>query len=165
MSRDADHTAGEGPPDMAERVAKLLLESGNCAQTAFAVLEENFDLEGGQVLRALTALPGVALRGETCGAVTGSLMALGLVYGRDDLADWQGYLRSLPSARRFCARFEEANGGTACAAVLRHVLGRPFDLADRAGAMAYAAAGGPQACAGVVASAVSLASEEIRRRK
>ena len=63
---------------------RLLLESGNCAQTAFAVLQERFDLDGGQVLRALTAFPGIALRGETCGAVTGSLMALGLVCGRDD---------------------------------------------------------------------------------
>ena len=50
---------------------------GNCAQTTFLTLQEQFDLEGGAILKALTPFPGIALRGETCGAVTGSLMALG----------------------------------------------------------------------------------------
>jgi len=53
-------------------------------------------------LKALTPFPGIALRGETCGAVIGPLMAIGLVYGRDDLGDWKGYLASLPPSRRFC---------------------------------------------------------------
>jgi hypothetical protein len=70
---------------LAHRAKEILTISGNCAQTSFAVLQEEFNLDGGEVLRALTPFPGIALRGETCGAVVGSLMALGLVYGRDDL--------------------------------------------------------------------------------
>jgi C_GCAxxG_C_C family probable redox protein len=99
----------------AKQVKEILMKSGNCAQTSFVVLQEQFDLDGGQILRALTPFPGIALRGETCGAVTGSLMALGLEFGRDDLSDWRGYIGSLPSARRFCKRFEEENGSTGCA--------------------------------------------------
>jgi C_GCAxxG_C_C family probable redox protein len=91
-------------------VKETLLASGNCAQTAFAGLQEEFDLEGGGILKALTPFPGIALRGETCGALTGGLMALGLVYGRDDLDDWRGYIASLPPARRFCRRFAEQQG-------------------------------------------------------
>jgi C_GCAxxG_C_C family probable redox protein len=56
---------------------------GNCDQTTFLTLRDEFDLEGDEVLKALTPFPGIALRGETCGAVTGGLMILGLVYGRD----------------------------------------------------------------------------------
>ena len=143
----------------ADKVKELLLESGNCAQTSFAILSEKYDLEGAQILKALTPFPGIALRGETCGAVIGSLMALGLVYGRDDLADYQGFIRSLRPARRFCSRFEEVNGSTACSAILLEKLGRSFDLADRVEAIEYAQSGGAEACVEVVISAVEIASE------
>src|SRR3989339_1805983 len=79
---------------------QILLRSGNCAQTSFLVLKEQFNLDDGMILKALTPFPGIALRGETCGAVVGSLMAIGLVFGRDDLEDWHGYIASLPPARR-----------------------------------------------------------------
>jgi hypothetical protein len=38
----------------------------------------------------LNPFPGIALRGETCGAVIGCLMALGLEFGREDLSDRRG---------------------------------------------------------------------------
>lgn len=149
---------------LAQKAKTTLLRCGNCAQTSFAVLQEEFGLEGGPILKALTPFPGIALRGETCGAVTGSLMAIGMVFGRDDLDDWQGYIASLPSARRFCRAFQEKHGSTVCDTILQERLGRKFDLADRAGAMEYASSGGPQACGEVVASAVMLAAEAIRRK-
>jgi len=144
-------------------VKATLEQSGNCAQTAFAVLQETFDLGGAEILKALTPFPGIALRGETCGAVTGCLMALGLVYGREELDDWRGYIASLPPARRFCRRFSEQHGGTACAGILECKLGRGFDLADRTQALEYAAAGGAEACAEVVAAAVHIAAELVAK--
>src|SRR4030066_1443893 len=84
---------------------QILWRSGNCAQTSFLVLKEQFNLDDGMIVKALTPFPGVALRGETCGAVIGSLMALGLVFGRDNIDDMPGYLRSLPPARKFCRQF------------------------------------------------------------
>ena len=96
MSQDTERTsAGEIPSAMLDQAKELLLESGNCAQTSFAILNEEHKLDGQQILKALTPFPGIALRGETCGAVIGSLMALGLVYGREDLTDWKGYIGSL----------------------------------------------------------------------
>ncbi len=150
---------------LAQRARDTLARSGNCAQASFAVLQEEFDLEGGGVLRALTAFPGIALRGETCGAVVGCLMALGMVFGRDDLDDWGGYIGSLPSARRFCRWFEEEHGSTACAGVLEAKLGRAFNLADLAESTEYLASGGAQECAEVVAGAVQVAAEAISQKK
>src|SRR3970040_3032669 len=83
---------------------QILLRSGNCAQTSFLVLKEQFNIDDGMIVKALTPFPGVGLRGETCGAVIGSLMALGLVFGRDNIDDMPGYLRSLPPARKFQER-------------------------------------------------------------
>jgi C_GCAxxG_C_C family probable redox protein len=149
----------EDRAQLRQRVHDTLAVSGNCAQTSFAVLEQHFDLEGDAILKALTSFPGVALRGETCGAVTGCLMAIGLVQGRDRLDDRKGYLAALVPARRFCRRFEEANGSTACGSLLEAKLGRCFDLADRGDARDYLAAGGPLVCSELIADAVEIAAE------
>lgn len=150
---------------LAQRARDTLSHCRNCAQTSFVVLQEEFDLHGQPILKALTPFPGIALRGETCGAVVGSLMALGLVYGRDNLNDWGAYLGSLPPARRFCRGFEQQNGSTACEHILEAKLGRKFNLADPAQSLEYVAAGGPEACAEVVAGAVQTAAKLIARKR
>jgi len=149
---------------VAERAKEILDLSGNCAQSAFATLQEHFDLDGETILKALTPFPGLALRGEACGAVVGSLMALGLIYGRDDLNDKKGYVKSLPSAMRFCAQFENKFGGTSCACVLEKTMGKKFNLADREESNEYLSAGGQQKCGEVVANAVQIATTMIRKK-
>jgi C_GCAxxG_C_C family probable redox protein len=164
MNSDRRVSSAENPSwPVSKRALELLKTCGNCAQTSFAILNEEHDLDGDQILRALTPFPGIALRGETCGAVVGSLMAIGLVYGRDDLQDWNAYIQSLPPARKFCARFEERYGSTACSNILQEKLGQTYDLADKAEAFHYAVSGGPEACAEVVAFSVEIASESIMK--
>ena len=147
-----------------QKVQEYLSLCGNCAQTSFAVLQEQFELDGDAVLKALTPFPGIALRGETCGAVTGCLMALGLIYGREKLDDWPGYLASLRPARRFCRRFEREMGSTMCADILEKELGKRFNLADPAEAMEYAASGGPEKCTAVIQKGVRIAAKLIPDR-
>ncbi len=144
---------------LTESVAETLARSGNCAQTSFAVLQGEYGLDGAAILKALTPFPGLALRGETCGAVTGCLMAIGATYGRTDLEDRKRFLRCLSPARAFCRRFEEAVGSTACADILKLRLGRRFNLANSRESLEYLAAGGPQACSLVVATAVEIAAD------
>ena len=150
---------------LAENVIKTLDVSKNCAQTSFAVLQKEFNLEGKSILKALTPFPGIALRGETCGAVIGSLMAIGLVYGRDQLDDWKGYLASLPPSRRFCRQFEEALGSTYCMDLLEIKLGKRYNLAKRVDAFKYAAAGGKKLCAEMITCAVHIAVDIILEKK
>lgn len=150
--------------ELDEKVATYLVMSMNCAQTSFVTLQEQFGLGDGAVLKALTSFPGVALRGETCGAVTGSLMALGLVFGREKLDDKEGFFASLLSARTFCHRFEEELGSTLCGAILESELGKRYDLADPAQFREWEAAGGPDKCMAVVKKAVRIAAEIIQGR-
>ena len=147
--------------ELSQKARDLLPQRGNCAQTTFFVLREEFDLDGQEILKALTPFPGLALRGETCGAVTGSLMAIGLVFGRDSLDDWKGYTSSLRSARHFCNCCVDLQGSTACADILEAKFGCRFNLADRNESAEYLAAGGPQKCSDLVAAAVRLATEVI----
>jgi C_GCAxxG_C_C family probable redox protein len=147
-----------------EKVAKYLVISMNCAQTSFVTLQEQFELGDGGVLKALTPFPGIALRGETCGAVSGSLMALGLVFGREKLDDQEGFFASLPPAMRFCHRFEEEVSSTMCGAILESELGKRYNLADPAQLAEWQAAGGPDKCMAVVRKGVRIAAEIIQEK-
>ncbi|MCL4177474.1 MAG: C-GCAxxG-C-C family protein [Verrucomicrobia bacterium] len=141
----------------------------HCAQASFLTLQEVFGLEGGAIVKALTPLPGIAERGETCGAVIGSLMALGLVFGRDRVDDWAAWRACLAPAREFCARFVREQGSTQCGDLLEKHFGRRFDLGDPGDLARFQSAspGPTEVCGRVVTEAVRMAAEVIlegRRR-
>jgi C_GCAxxG_C_C family probable redox protein len=145
------------------RVEKILPMCGNCVQTTYLSLQEEFDLGGEQILKALTPFPGIALRGETCGAVIGGLMILGLVLGRgkDNLDNWQAYLDSLPPSRRFCRQFEDEFGSTMCGQIIEAEFGRKFDLANPVEALQWFECGALDKCGRVIKKGVNLAAEII----
>ena len=151
---------------LSEKVAEYQALSGNCAQTSFLTLQEVFDLDGGSVLKALTPFPGIALRGETCGAVTGPLMAIGLVFGRDrdQLGDWSIYTASLRPSRQFCSRFEKELGSTMCGDLVESKFGRRFNLADPEESKEWAKCGAMEKCGEIILTGVRIASEIIKSR-
>ena len=144
-----------------ENIRACLLKSRNCAQTSFAVLQEKFDLDGDTVLKALTAFPGIALRCETCGAVTGGLMALGLIFGREELDDEKGFQRAVVIARTFCQRFEKELGSTMCGNIQESKFGRKFDLLEPEHLAAWEVANPIDKCSVVVSTGVRIAAEII----
>ncbi|HQL00909.1 MAG TPA: C-GCAxxG-C-C family protein, partial [Smithellaceae bacterium] len=66
----------------------------SCSQGTLLALQEHFNLGNAEVLKAATAMPGMALRGETCGAVVAGIMALGLAFGRDNADDMAAVTRT-----------------------------------------------------------------------
>ena len=59
---------------------------GGCSQAVLAALQEKLNIGDLITLKSATILPGGGgWRDETCGALIGALMALGLVTGRDNL--------------------------------------------------------------------------------
>lgn len=147
--------------ELDETLRQKLALSGHCAQASFAALDEHFALGGGAVVKALTPMPGIALRGETCGAVTGPLLALGLAFGRERLDDQAGFSNALPPARDFCRRFEGEFGSTRCQEILASRLGRSFDLSRQADFAAYQACGGLESCTAVIRTAARFAATII----
>ena len=63
-----------------------------------------------------TAMPGVAFRGDgdTCGAVIGALMAIGLIHGRETPEDAEGSQSTFGPAVRFCKKFGKELGSCMC---------------------------------------------------
>ena len=144
-----------------QRVEQVMEKSHNCAQSAFYALSEQFGLGGDDVLKALTPLPGMAERGETCGALTGALMAMGLIYGRDRLDDWEQYRSSLIPTNAFCQRFEKELGSTLCCQIQERSFGSSYNLMDPEQLRSFQQAGATTKCTKVVPKACRLAAQII----
>lgn len=143
-----------------QKVDQYMQLSHHCAQSSFMALKEQFGLRGEQVVKALTPLPGIAERGETCGAVTGPLMAMGLIYGRgiQQLDNWDTYQESLVPAGTFCTLFEEEFGTTLCHQVQEGKFGRCYRLTDPDELQEFQNEGATEKCSEVVRSAVHIAA-------
>ena len=146
-----------------QKVNSYMEISYNCAQSSFLALKEQFGLGGDDVLKALTPLTGIAERGETCGAVVGSLMAFGLIYGRDKnkLNDWDIYRESLIPSGKFCNLFEKEYGSTMCHDIQNKKYGRSFILTNPEELKAFQAADATTQCSAVVRKAVQIAANII----
>jgi hypothetical protein len=75
---------------------------GNCAQSVLVALKEEFPAIGSIPLNALTAVSSIALRGETCGAVVGALLVIGILSTNESSAFLEALPATLPLATRFC---------------------------------------------------------------
>ena len=146
---------------LGQRVKQTMEKSHNCAQTTFFVLSEQFGLGGDDILKALTPLPGIAERGETCGAITGSLMAMGLIYGRDRLDDWETYRKSMIPTGRFCEKFKARMGSTSCCKIQEKAFGKCFNLMNKDDLQEFQRADATAKCSKVVSTAVNIAAEII----
>ncbi len=158
-----------------ERIARASTKAGdyeelsvNCAQGTLAALQEEFGLEGGkELLKAATFFPGVMSRKETCGALLGGLMAMGLAYGRDKLSDpsW-----STPEANeamfayrrkvfRYCEAFKAEFGSTMCGVIRPLIMGRDYDSMDPVDRAQFLADGGKKKCRVPPEAAARIAAE------
>jgi C_GCAxxG_C_C family probable redox protein len=146
-----------------QKVDQYMNLSFHCAQSSFMALKEQFGLEGDDVVKALTPMAGIAERGETCGAVSGPLMAIGLLYGRDKnrLDDWDTYRESLLPSGKFCDRFEAKYGSTMCHDVQEVKFGRCYRLMEPEELRQFQEDGSTTHCSEVVRSAVRIAAEII----
>ena len=81
-----------------------------------------------EIIRAMSPFPGFGMTGWICGGVTGSLVALGLYFGSDDLLNYEGTGRTMTAAHTFIPRFEEELGNILCPKIQEDVIfGRYMD--------------------------------------
>ena len=70
-------------------------------------LQEEFGLGDLQSFKAATALSGGLRSGETCGAIIGALMGLGLAIGRERMEDTELYQQAMAPAQEVRRRFQQ----------------------------------------------------------
>lgn len=134
-----------------------------------AALQAKLGVGDAAVLKAGSALAGgVATMGETCGALTGAIMALGCVVGRERLEDVAQYQKAKEPAKLMYQRFRERVGHTLCAEIHRIKYGRTYRLCDPAEAKAFHEGGGhsrtgcPEVC-GIAARACAEIILDLQR--
>jgi C_GCAxxG_C_C family probable redox protein len=92
-------------------------------------LQEKLNIGSQEVFKAGSALAGgVASRGETCGALTGAIMAIGSLVGRERLEDTKQLTKSMEPASRIYTLFKEKIGHTLCAEIHKIRYGRVYRL-------------------------------------
>lgn len=91
----------------------------NCAQAVFSSYSEEFGLSPEIALKIASAFGGGMGRiGETCGAVTGAFMAIGLKYGMTKIGDVESKERTYQIVQEFAKEFKSRNGSLRCAELL-----------------------------------------------
>lgn len=148
--------------ELEELVDIYLPKIGKCSKTSFYVLNKVFNLGYEEFTRALNSIPGIALTGETCGAVSGSLLAIGFVF-EEDLFDEKRENLSLVPSYNLCSSFEEKYGSTRCRDVIASVTGKNYTILKPED---YQVLGEDvySHCPEVIKNAVRVAAESIYNR-
>jgi len=149
-----------------------------CSQSVLLALQEGFGIGDEESFKAATVLSGgVARRGETCGALLGALMALGMVAGRDRIENTEQYVRAVKIADEICDEFQRKLGeefgfsepleSTLCREIQTRIYGRSFDIRDPAEREAFLAAGGhsDEGCYKVCGIAAEIAAKRLLELK
>jgi C_GCAxxG_C_C family probable redox protein len=107
----------------ADRVIRSLDEGLNCAEAMIAAFSETLGMPS-EIRRLATPFGGgIGRTGRTCGLVTGAILILGWVGGREDPADLETKLRAYEAVAAFLHQVESACGGTQCPDILGLDLG------------------------------------------
>jgi C_GCAxxG_C_C family probable redox protein len=148
-----------------------------CSQSVLLALQEGLMIGDQNSFKAATVLSGgVARRGETCGALLGALMVVGLVEGRSRMPDTTVYATACAEADVVATEFQrrvekefnlkEPLKSTICWDIQRGIYGRSYDLRDKAQREAFYACGGhdDEGCPKVCKIAAEVAAERLLPR-
>jgi C_GCAxxG_C_C family probable redox protein len=103
-------------------------EGFSCSQAVFLAYAEELGLDREAALKIAGPFGGGMGRlAETCGAVSGALMAIGLKYGATEAADTEAKEKTYALVREFVDRFQARHGSIVC----RELLG--WDISTPAG--------------------------------
>jgi len=118
--------------DRVQRMAEVYEQvTQSCAKSSALAVMEEFGLGNIKIVTALSPFPGVALTGETCGAVSGGMVALSLYFGQDDLLNVGANAGVYAKCRKFIQRFLREMGTTKCKDIHENVIfGQYYETAD-----------------------------------
>ncbi len=111
----------------AEEAKKQFEKGFHCAPAVLSTYSEPLGLEKTLALKIACGFgAGIGRMGRTCGAVTGSVMAIGLKHGQVSLADEESKQRTHKLVKEFVDKFTALHGSIEC----KELIG--YDLSDSA---------------------------------
>jgi C_GCAxxG_C_C family probable redox protein len=130
----------------------------NCAQSVLYAFCEDFGMSREEALKVSCAFgAGMGRMGDTCGAVSGGLMAIGLKYGKFREDDEAAKEKTYALAQELARRFQERNGTVVC----RELLG--LEIGTHEGAKMFKEKGyHASRCTKYVRDAAEIAEELLK---
>lgn len=102
-----------------EEAVKCFNEGFNCCQAVFATYSEQLGLDRESALKIGSPFgTGIARMGDTCGAVTGGLMLIGLKKGKYLTEDDEAKEKCYRLSQEFISQFKEIYGSVLCRDIL-----------------------------------------------
>lgn len=112
--------------DKADRAVSSFKEGFNCSQSVLSTYSKLFGLNHEVALKIAQAFGGGMSRmGQTCGAVTGAFMVIGLKHGKVKAEDEEAKEKSYKIVREFVKRFKSLHGSIMCKDLLGYDLDNP----------------------------------------
>ncbi len=113
-------------PNNAEEAVNLFQKGFNCAQSVLGAFGPEAGLDQEACLRVGGSFgAGMARKAETCGAVTGALMVMGLRHAMVREGDSQAKKKNYDEASKFMDEFKKLNGSLICRELLGCDLSTP----------------------------------------
>jgi len=105
--------------EKSQEAVNIHINGFNCAQATLSVFAKDFGLDKNLSLKLATAFgAGIVQRQEMCGAVTGSLMAIGLKYGKGVNGTNEDKLKTYDLSCLFMEEFKKQHGSLCCRELL-----------------------------------------------
>lgn len=115
--------------ERSETAVRMFEQEFSCSQSVFSTFADPADLPRATALRVAAGFGGgLARTGDTCGAVTGAIMALGLRHCGVPVEDPRAKQSAYAPVQEFLARFRSQHGSILCRELLGCDLGTPEGL-------------------------------------
>ena len=140
-----------------DKAIEFFSQKMHCSQAVLAAFSEECGISEEQAFKLGSCFGSGMRKGEVCGACTGALMVLGLLYGQSHIGDQDERQRSNRINDLLMERFKKANGSYIC----NDLLG--YDVSTPEGAQRAREDGlFTDFCPKMVASAVDILEEIIK---
>jgi C_GCAxxG_C_C family probable redox protein len=156
-----------------DNAKKYEMKSGGCPQCTIAGVFDALGIENDDVFKAGTGLAdGVGLTGDGhCGALSGGVMAISYVFGRDkkDFGDMRKLLKANILSKKLHDQFVEKYGTARCKDIQTSMVGRFYNLYDPSELQEAVKAGMMEKCSTLVGEVARMTTriilEEQERKK
>ncbi len=113
-----------------EQAVSRFKDGLNCSQAILSTYGIQFGLDTATAIKAAAGFGGgMGRMGDTCGAVTGAFMILGLKHGPAEAGDQQAREKAYEQVQELARRFKARNGTIVCRDLIQCDIDTPEGLA------------------------------------
>lgn len=111
-----------------KEIAELFMKGIDCSQVVVGVFADELGITTEEAYKMAAAFGGGMGLGETCGAVVGAMIVLGLKYGHHDVEHMEQ--KDIMNAKRaeFLQKFQEKYSVCNCKGLLKHDISKPEEM-------------------------------------